>query len=202
MENTNVVKEPLTPVQPSEGETPQANIEEGLPPAPGAKTDSELLLKSLQEEREKRRLDAEKNRLLEEELETLKSSIPSDTEVFSDEGKALQKEISTLKEQINSIEEEKNFEKLFNQFPDLREHSDKFKEFRQGEHPRAKLESVAKLFLLENGLLEPQRKGLEKPTGGTRVPEPQGMTAEDIGNLRKNDYRKYTQMLKTGQIKI
>ena len=203
MEQSNVVKEPLTPALPSNGTPPTVVPEETTPPAPaGSKTDSELLLKSLHEEREKRKLEAEKTKLLEEELELLKSSVPSENEVFSDEGKVLKKEISTLTEKINSIEEEKNLEKLYNQYPLLREKAEEFKEFRKAEHPRAKLESVVKLYLAENGLLEPVRKGLERPTGGPKIPPTSGMTAEDVKTLRQTNFKKYQEMLMKGQIKI
>lgn len=194
MEEIPVVKDPLTPGLPSEGKTPTVIPEEITPSAPGSKTESELLLKSLQEEREKRRV-------LEEEISSLKSSIPSD-EVFSDEGLALKKQLDAMNEKFSTLEEEKNLEKLYNQYPLLRESADKFVEFRQAEHPRAKLESVAKLFLAENGLLEPQRKGLEKPTGGTRTPESQGMTVEEIADLRSNNWKKYKDMAAKGLIEI
>lgn len=194
MEEIPVVKEPLTPAQPSEGTTPTVPAEEGTPSAPGSKTDSELLLKSLQEEREKRRI-------LEEELSSLKSSPPSD-EVFSDEGLALKKQLDAMNEKFSALEEEKNLEKLYNQYPLLRESSDKFTEFRKSEHPRAKLESVAKLFMAENGLLEPQRIGLEKPTGGLRTPTSQGMTLEEIADLRANNWKKYKDMAAKGLIII
>ncbi len=189
MPNEEVVKEDLTNPQPSEGKKQEeAKKEEIASPAPGSKTDSLLLLKSLQEEREKRRLLEEEKKLLEEELE---SSTLSEEDVISEEGKILKKQISTLTEKINSIEEEKDFEKLCNKYPILREKTTEFKEFRSSEHPKAKLESVAKLYLAENGLLEPVRKGLEKPTGGTRIPSVFGMTTEDVKRLRTSNYKKY-----------
>ena len=91
-ETPTVVNEPVTTAQPSDG-TPPVVKEEATP---GTKTDSALLLKSLQEEREKRRE-------LEEELTNLKSSVPSD-EVFSDEGKALKSEINILKSELSEVE--------------------------------------------------------------------------------------------------
>lgn len=191
-ENPNVVKEPLTPAQPSEGTTQGELIDDKTPPAPGSKTPPELLLKSLQQERDK---VAE----LEEELNTLKSSVPSE-DVFSDEGKLLKKQISTLEEKISTIEEEKNLQSLYNQYPLLRDKANEFVEYRKAEHPRAKLESVAKLFLAENDLLEPKRKGLEKPTGGTRTPQSTGMTYDEAETLMKTDYRKYRQLLKEGKL--
>ena len=195
MENIEIVNEPVMTASPSNGNQPTVTPEAVTPPAPGSKTESELLLKSLQEEREKRRE-------LEEENLQLKASVSPELEFESDEGKLLKKQISSLEEKVIAIEEEKNVEKLFNQYPILRESADKFKEFRQAEHPKAKLESVAKLFLAENGLLEIPRKGLETPTGGSRIPSNPSMTVEEIANLRKNDYRKYVQMLKNGLIKI
>lgn len=186
MEEIPVVKEPLTPADASHATPPAV--------APGSKTESELLLKSLQEEREKRRI-------LEEEIESLKSSPPSD-EVYSDEGKAILKRLEIQEQRYAELEEEKNLEKLYNQYPLLRESAAKFVEYRQAEHPSAKLESVAKLFLAENGMFEPQRKGLEKPTGGTRTPEHQGMTVEEVADLRVNNWKKYKDMTSKGLIII
>ncbi len=160
----------------------------------GDKTDPNLLLESLKKEREKRRL-------LEEELQTLKSSTSSE-DIFSDEGKALKNQISTLEARVALAEEEKNLEKLYSQFPVLRDKAEEFNTFRQAEHPRAKMESVAKLFLVENGLLDAPRKGLEKPTGGQRTPSTSGMTADDVKTLRQTNFKKYQEMIMKGQIKI
>ena len=52
MENIEVVNGQPTPVLPSNGNQPAVITEEITPPAPGSKTESELLLKSLQEERD------------------------------------------------------------------------------------------------------------------------------------------------------
>lgn len=195
MEEIPVVKEPLTPADASHATSPTVITEEITPSAPGSKTESELLLKSLQEEREKRRI-------LEEENLQLKSSLLPSDEVYSDEGKAILKRLELQEQRYAELEEEKNLEKLYNQYPLLRESAAKFTEYRQAEHPRAKLESVAKLFLAENGMLEPQRKGLEKPTGGSRTPEHQGMTVEEVADLRANNWKKYKDMASKGLIII
>lgn len=196
MENIQtVVNVQPTIEQPSEGTQPEI-VE--IQPVAGSKTDSELLLKSLHEEREKRRI-------LEEELKLAKEStvtVQATDEVYSDEGLALKKEISSLNEKIQLIEEEKSLEKLYSQYPLLREKADEFKQYRQDEHPRAKIESVAKLFLSENDLLESPRKGLEQPTGGIRTPFTSGMTADDVANLRKNNFREYQRLIKEGKLKI
>ncbi len=127
---------------------------------------------------------------------------PSDTEVFSDEGKALQGKISTVEQQMAELREERDLERLYNQYPLLKEKSSDFIEYRKAEHPRAKLESVAKLFLVENGLLETKRVGLENHTGGDRSPMTSGMTTEQVRDLRDKNPRKYREMLKSGQVKF
>jgi len=201
MENKDTVvnQEPLTEAPISEDvktQEPEVKPTEEVKPKAqaGDKTDPNLLLKSLQGEREKRRL-------LEEELETLKSSALSEDEVFSDEGKALKKQITALTEKINSIEEDKNLQTVYSQYPVLREKSEDFDTFR-AEYPRTKLGNVAKLYLAENGLLEPTRKGLEKTTGGPRTPISSGTTAEDAKILRETNFKKYQEMLSKGLIKI
>uniref|UniRef100_A0A6H1ZYP9 Uncharacterized protein n=1 Tax=viral metagenome TaxID=1070528 RepID=A0A6H1ZYP9_9ZZZZ len=174
--------------------TPEEVVPEATPQA-GDKTDPNLLLKALKEEREKRKK-------LEEELEILQSSTPSEEEVYTDEGKALEKKISALAEKVNSTKEERELEKVYSQYPILKEKAEEFNEFRQADYPKAKLESVAKLYLAENGLLEPARKGLEKPTGGPRIPLTSGMTADDVKTLRETNFKKYQDMLLKGQIKV
>ena len=199
-QKTVVNTEPVTTAPVSEDPKPQVQEPEKVIEPAGSKTDSNLLLKSLQEEREKRRILEEEKKLLEEKVSTLIT--PTEEELYSDEGKALGKKISILEEKLISIEEEKNLAVLFNQFPLLKEKTEEFKQFRQSEHPRAKLESVAKLYLAENGLLEPTRKGLEKSTGGTRTPLTSGMTTEDVATLRKTNFKKYQQLLMEGKLKF
>ena len=205
MEDTNVVKDDLTNQQPSEGEQQVVDKKEVVTPAPGSKTDSELLLKSLKEEREKRREEEEKRKELEEEINNLKSSNLSE-EVFSDEGKLIQKnfsdKVSILENEIKSLKDNSEMKDLVLQYPELKDKLEEFKEFRKTEHPKAKLDSVAKLFLVENGFLETPRKGLEKTTGGTRTPMASGMTADEIKTLRETNYKKYSEMLTKGQIKF
>jgi len=83
MENIQpVVKEELTTSQASEAITTGQVIPEDVTPAPGSKTDSALLLQSLQEERDKRRDAEEKARLLEEENNNYKSSINPNEDIY------------------------------------------------------------------------------------------------------------------------
>lgn len=203
MENIQpVVKEELTNPQASEA-TGNVVPEETTSPAPGSKTESELLLKSLQEERDKRRELEKKQQELEEEINNYKSSNDSSADIFSDEGKMLQKQfqekVSTLESKLASLEEEKELDRVYSKYPILKENANDFIEYRKAEHPRAKVESVAKLFLAEKGLLEPTRPGLERTTGGTRSPINVGMTAEDVEQLRNSNYREYKARLMKGE---
>jgi hypothetical protein len=200
MDEIQVVKEELTTPQPSEGTTPTVVKEETTQSVPGEKTDSALLLKSLQEEREKRRIAEERSRQLEEEK--LNASTPSENEVFSDEGKIIvQKYVEPLKETIISLEDKIALKDLQIQYPVLKDLLSEFNEYRK-EYPRHKLDNVAKLFLTEKGLIEPTRKGLERQTGGTRTPSMSGQTAEDVKKLRETNYKKYQEMVRNGQIQI
>lgn len=210
----NVVKdEELTSSQPSEGKTQEEpKTEDKVQPAPepkeaesksapGSKTESELLLKSLQEERDKRRELEARQKELEEELEN-KSSDPTDDDVYSDEGKLLKKELDSVKKELDSFKDERELERVYTKYPQLKEKQKEFEEYKKDEHPRAKVESVAKLYLAEQGLLEPKRKGLESPTGGDRQPPKTGMTIEEVKHLRETNYKKYLQLLKKDQIKF
>lgn len=205
MEIKNVVNVPEVTPQVPPVETPvvpeAAPGAPLTPPAPGSKTDSELLLRSLQEEREKRRL-------AEEALEEArKASIPPALPegVFSDEGKAIiEKHVKPLVDQVTNLTEQLSMERLLVAYPALKEKLSEFHEFRRSRSSYS-LEDAAKLFMSETGITPeaPKRKGLEKPSGGgERVPTPQGMTREDVENLRKNDYNKYVKLLKEGKIAI
>lgn len=161
-------------------------------PEPGEKTDPALLLKSLQEEREKRRVETETRIKVEQELQALKSVSP---DALSDEGQLLQKEIGNLKEAIE-------LKDLNTKYPVLLDKATEFQEFRQS-YLTISLDKVAKLFLSENDLLEQPkpRKGLESSRGGERIAPKQGLSSEEIENLRNNNYRLYKQKLQAGEFK-
>ena len=162
-------------------------------PVPGSQTPSENLLAALKEERRKRQE-------LEDKLNNLNTTTSAE-EVYSDEGKLLSSKISSLEAKLEQLEEDKVIAQVRSQFPMLKELSNEFDEFRR-DFPRHKMENVAKLFLNEKGLLEPVRKGLEKPTGGPRNPMTSEMSHDDVKNLRENNPPKYRDMLKKGLIKL
>lgn len=161
----------------------------------GSKTPQENLYAALEEERRK-------NQILKDKLNNLNTTVSLETEFVSDEGRVLKGNLDAVSAELKQLREERDLEKLCAQYPALKDNVDKFNEFRQTEHPSAKIESAAKLFLAENGLLEGRRVGLENPTGGPRQAVNPGMTVEDIANLRKNNWKKYQDMLSKGLIKI
>lgn len=162
------------------------------PEAPGGKTPPDRLYAALQEER---RLRQE----AEDKLKTM-SSAPAEPEIYSDEGKVLHQKITSLQDTIRSLQEEKELERLQAQNPVLRDKAEDFQRFKAA-HPGYKSEDVAKLFIVEQGLsAEPARKGLERRTSGTKVPVADGYTAEEVANLRKTNFKKYTELITSGKV--
>jgi hypothetical protein len=174
--------------------TEEQKVEEVVTPQPGEKTDSALLLKSLQKEREEKRA-------LEAQLKALQET-PQSNEVFSDEGLLLKREIDALKQAQAQKDEQIALSGLQSQFPAIKDKAAEFENFRS-ENPGMRLETAAKAFLVENDLFEkPARKGLESQSGGGRVAPKEGMSAEDVKDLRNNNFRKYAQLLREGKIKV
>lgn len=201
------VKKEETLIQESSPETPQEpeapEVTPQAPATPEKPPKGFVPLNALQEERQKRQALEERQKTLEEELETLKSSIPSENEVFSDEGKILKSEISSLKSELSEVKTELTRKDLLINYPILKEKWEEFETFRSdSDNKGMNLKTAARAFLIENGLFDAPRKGLEKTTGGPRTPITSEMSAEDIDSLRKNDYKKYYSMLKKGQIRV
>lgn len=179
--------------QPSET-LPEVAIVEPTTLPTGSKTPSENLYAALAEERRLRK-EAE-DKLLQAET----SILPDTDDVYSDEGKVLKTEISKLQETVTRLEDERQLERTIAQFPALKDFTGEFDSFRK-EYPRHKPENVAKLFLTEKGLLAETRMGLEKQTGGSKEPQKSGFTTDEIADLRKNNFRKYQQMLQDGKLR-
>jgi len=169
------------------------NPDGSAPGAPGSKTPSELLLKSLQEEREK-------VRKLEEELADKRAA---SGEAFSDEGKLLEGKINELSQQITDLTAGNVKKELQESNPIFKEKWDDFESFRElPENKGMPLKTAAKAFLIEKGQMDPVRPGLETPGGGPRVPVTPTMTAEQVKEIREKDPRKYREMLEKGQINL
>lgn len=196
MEN-EVVNEELT--APKEETAPE---DAGTTPKAGDKTDPNLLLKSVKEERERRRMAEEKARLLEKEIEDLKnSSAFSNEEQYSDEGKALKKEISAFKTEMDEIKANLAKKDVQLSYPGIKEKWEEFEEFRSDPENRGmNMRTAAKAFLAERGYVEP-RKGLESPTGGDKAAPTTGkMTVDEVETLRKTNYREYQRLIMEGKL--
>ena len=165
----------------------------------GDKTDPNLLLKSLQEEREKRRVA--ESRLEEQQLN---SSTTLPDEVFSDEGKLLQKNIHSLETELVALKNESAKKDLFIAYPVLKDKWNDFEDFHaDSENKAMPIRTAAKAFLAEKGLLNTtKRVGLEKTTSGQRNPPTSGMTSDEAENLRKNNFSKYRELIIKGQLKV
>lgn len=171
-------------------ETPEA--EEVVTTQPGEKTDSALLLKSLQDEREKRRV-------LEEELKKLQDASQGD--IVTDEGKALLKKISDLESDLDHRKTQETLTTLQTTYPALKDKAADFQIYVEA-NPGLPMDVAAKAFLVDNNLLTGARKGLERSTGGSRAPQSTGITPEEADNLRVTNFRKYSDMVRKGEIKF
>lgn len=172
---------------------------DGKPAKGGDKTDPNLLLKSLKEERIARQNLENENARLIKELNTPNSS-QSDEE-FSEEGKALKQEIKQVNQKLADVLEKQELKEVYATFTGLKGLEAAFDEYRK-EFPRHKIANVAKLFLSEKGLLDKPRKGLEKSTGGEKANPANGMTSEEAHTLMTTNFKLYQKLIKEGKLKI
>lgn len=194
---------------PEEGGTPQNPVPEVPPNGSGEGQGDEMV--SIP----KKELDAIKHRadVSSQNFERLQKSNEKIAE--------LQTEIATLKE--NPVPSELDTERLrklegdladikaketrrevLTTYPQLQEVQAEFDSYlADPDNKGMNIKTAAKAFLTEKGLLDPTpRRGLERPTGGDRTPTPQGMSVTDAENLRKNDPKRYRELLKKGQLKV
>ena len=111
--------------------------------------------------------------------------------------------ITTLTQKVSDMGKklaENEVKKLYPQLEEVWQEFELFKD--EDENKGMSLKTAAKAFVIEKGLSGTTRKGLEKPTGGPRVPVSSGMSTEEIKKLRETDYRKYVEMLNKEQIKF
>lgn len=183
-----VVKDPSEVTPDADGAPAGAPITD---PEPGEKTDPKLLLKSLQDEREKKKL-LEKQ-LADKEQELLEAR--EGTEGVSSA------KVEKLQGQIDVLNETLSLRDIVDAQPLLKGHESEFNEFRKA-YPGVDMAAAARLFISEKGLAPATRKGLEPNGGGPRVPLKEGLSAEDVEDLRKNDHRKYSKLVREGKIKL
>lgn len=121
---------------------------------------------------------------------------PTTDPVLTEKVKALETVVSDLNGELSKS-------KVVERYPLLKDLWSDFESFRENpDNKGMNMTTAAKAFMTEKGLLDPVRPGLERPTGGPRVPPSTGMSAEDVKKLRETDGRKYAEMVKNGQINV
>jgi hypothetical protein len=154
---------------------------------------------ALHQERQKRKeLEA---KLLEIKLKETSAPEPAD-ETYSDEGRALKNQIDLLNAKVSSYEKKEEESKVYSSYPIIKDKKDEFQDYLE-ENPELSLEKAAKLFIFENNLSTapvPERKGLERPTGGSKKTSSKGYTEEDVKRLRETEPRKYIKLIRAGKL--
>jgi len=197
--NQDVLEDSSTPVRedvkPQESKAKEQEAPKPEASAPGTKTPESNLLAALHEERMEKKALAERIKQL--EASNVSASVAD--EVFSDEGKLLHQSISTLENRVKELTEEREMEQLYRKHPELADVAEDFKSFRLS-YPGVSLDKVANLFLVEKGLKNVERKGLESSSGGAKLPPPTAMSEDDMKRLREDNPRKWQQLVMDGKI--
>ena len=111
--------------------------------------------------------------------------------------------IADLERSIEDIKASQAKQDVLERYPILKDHWQELDEYRKAPENRGmNLNTAAKAFLTDKGLLEGRRAGLESPTGGEHIPSDGKMTEEQIADLRMNHPEKYRDMLMKDQIKF
>ena len=193
-EKDQVVEDTKSPEVKEDVKTPEAETEEEEAKVEIPK--GYVPYDALHAERQKRKeLEA---KLKEKESST---SEPSD-DVYSDEGKMLQGRIDALTTKISSYEKKDQETKVYSAYPILKDKREEFQDYLE-ENPELSLEKAAKLFLFENNLASApvtERKGLERPTGGSKKTPAKGFTQDDLKRLRETEPRKHIKLIRSGKI--
>lgn len=164
-------------------------------PTVEVKTPPNELLAALHEERELRKQAEQKLK----DYESGHSSPSADTEPVSEEGKVLKSQIDSMAVELSAIKRERENDALFANYPQLKDKKEDFIKFREG-YTDTPPETVAKIFLAEHDLLEPKRKGLERPTSGPKTAPTAKYTPEEIDRIRTTQPRRFIELIRSGAI--
>jgi hypothetical protein len=189
----NMPDEPVVVKDPAEVTPTGEDVVVTTPPdpLPGEKTDPVLLLDSLQKERDKRK--TAEDALAQAKADLLKAQ--------EGNGTASKEEVETLQGQIDVLTENLALKDLVEAHPVLKGHESEFTEFCKA-YPGVTKDAAVKLFISEKDLEPTKRKGFAPVTGGPREPLKEGYSAEEIADLRKNDFRRYSRLVREGKIKV
>ena len=135
----------------------------------------------------------------EQEAEELRTQLADNSLIVENEDEVVGK----LKNEVSEIKQKLHKSEVLESYPQLKEVWKEFESFREEpDNKGMNLKTSAKAFLVEKGLLEKQRIGLEKPTGGGHAPISSGMSSDEVAKLRDTNYREYVRKLRNGDIKI
>jgi hypothetical protein len=184
-----------------EGLEPQKNPEGGVPQTPTV-TLSQTEIDDLQRRADASSQNYERLKKLETELEIAKAEkellesnygSPEQTGTVDAE----------LRTKVSELESKWQKQEVIGRHPELKEMWNELEEFRNNpDNKGMNLNTAAKAFMIEKGLTETPRQGLEKTTGGPRTPVQSGMTTEEAANLRTTNFKLYSEKLRKGQINI
>lgn len=198
-------EEQETSQEPVETETPPETPAEAPAEAPKEEVETpdpatELQDKNRQLFERAKKAEAEAKELKAQLKDKQEQPIPSDTAWDTPETSTT--EVKELTTRLDKLQEEKELDVAYEKYPVLKDKLEEFDTFRE-EHPRMGVSNQAKLFMVDNDLLNPQpaRPGLERGGGGTKVPPTSGkLTSADVERLRTTDYEKYRKMLIEGKL--
>lgn len=198
MENKTEETTPQNPVVEETTSTPEAE------PAVETPKDDSISREELADLKEKAKVSSqnfERLKKLEEDNKSLQEQLKEQEvlpQVDIEEEGQLKSEVTAVKQELNKM-------KVIKSHPEMEEVWSEFTEYRNDpENKGMNMNTAAKAFRIEKGLAAPQRKGLERQTGGDRVQISAGnkMSVDEVTKLRKTDYKKYREMIKKGQIKM
>lgn len=191
-------------IEPTDAHTEETVVEEPKPEALTLEEVAELKRKaevSSQNYERAKKAEADK-KALEAELEQLKKADLGSMGFASTDD--TNRQLADLSAKLAHMEDERRLETVYRTYPALADKRQEFDEYRS-QYPSDKMDTVAKLFMAEQGMLDevPKRKGLEKAGGGKKTtPAQTGMNTEDIKRLRENNYKEYVKQVRSGKIQI
>jgi len=147
----------------------------------------------------------ERAKKAEKELKELKKAQESLSDDAPYEVEATKGDLKTLEARLKASEERETRRELESRHPVLQDKKEDFDEFLEDDaYASLPIDKAATLFMAERGLLNssPERKGLEKATGGATTPPTSGLTQDDLKRLREEEPRKYIKMIQDGKINL
>ena len=193
-EVAEVIPQDVKPEEPAE-------VIEETPAKPATPPKGYVPIQALDEER--RHI-----KLLEEELQKTKSSVSPeqlaevpDWDLMTDNEKWIAKEVIQLKDKTKWEEDMTRARKAF---PALGNKEAEFKEYCYKFPKSVDVEVLARSFLFEPVKEEPvqeiePKKGLERPTGGSRQAPSSEISLEEIQRIRENQPKVYEKMIRDGK---